>query len=305
MKYLRSVRGRLLCIALVPGSALVLVALVVGVLLTRQAIRTNELAQDLAGAADRTARTIVSLQEQRNQALTIPEHRAAAFESYSQRIDRAIDDLRGYARLAPDAESGFQQRSAVDLLTIAEGMYRADSLAVAGLDAVTRRTFADTVGAYRVELRQVSGQLPESGRVLFESVTRSADWSRLAAAEDALAAGEPLPVTTAAWRAAAFNVSQQLSSLYNQQSQYAVQLTLDSGRRTLAGALASAAAICLFALLVVYVVKRLVRRVPVPVVPIMVPAARVASIPRPRHAAPPSIPDPRLMKAVVEGLRRL
>lgn len=305
MKYLRSVRGRMLCIAFVPGAALVLVALVIGIFLVRQAIQTRELAEDTAGAAAGVARTVVSLQEQRSEAMREPDHRSAAFASFTQRIDNAVGSLRELARTAPDAESGYQQTTAVQLLSIAESMDRADSLAVAGLDAASRRSFLLAVGAYRTGLVQVSGQLTESGRVLYESVTRSAEWSRLAAAEDALAAAEPLPVTSAVWRTSAYDVSRQLGELYSQQSQYAVQLTLDGGRRTLAGALAAAAAILLFAVLVMFVVRRLVARLPVPVVPIVVRAGESA-IPQPRHAASHRVvvPDPRLMKAVLDGLRR-
>lgn len=305
MKYLRSVRGRMLCIAFVPGAALALVALIIGIFLVRQAIQTRALAEDTAGAAAGVARTVVSLQQQRSDAMREPDHRAAAFASFSQRIDNAIGSLRQFARTAPDAESGFQQTTAVQLLSIAESMDRADSLAVAGLDAGTRRAFALAVGSYRSGLVQVSGQLTESGRVLYESVTRTADWSRLAAAEEALAAAEPLPVTQAVWRTSAYDVSQQLGVLYSQQSQYAVQLTLDGGRRTLAGALAASAAILLFAVLVMAVVRRLVARLPVPVVPIVFPAGGSA-IPRPRHAVShrAGAPDPRLMKAVLDGLRR-
>ncbi len=295
----------MLCIAFVPGAALILVALVIGIFLVRQALQTRELAEGTAGAAAGVARTVVSLQEQRCAAMREPDHRAAAFASFSQRIDNAIGGLREFARTAPDAESGFQQTTAVQLLSVAESMDRADSLAVAGLDAASRRTFALAVGSYRSGLTQVSGQLTESGRVRYESVTRSADWSRLAAAEDALAAAEPLPVTQASWRTAAYDVSRQLGELYSQQSQYAVQLTLDGGRRTLAGALAASAAILLFAVLIMVVVRRLVARLPVPVVPIVVPAGGSA-IPRPRHAAShrAGVLDPRLMKAVLDGLRR-
>ncbi len=305
LKYLRSVRGRMLCIALVPAGALVVVALVIGIFLVRQAIQTRETAESTAGAAAGVARTVVSLQAQRSEAMRDPERRTAAFASLTQRIDNAIGSLREFARHAPGAESGFQQATAVQLLSVAESMDRADSLAVGGLDAVSRRSFVLAVGAYRAGLVQVSGQLTESGRVLYESVVHTADWSRLAAAEDALAAGSPLPITQASWRTSAYDVSQELGALYSQQSQYAVQLTLDEGRRTLAGALAASAAILLFAAIIVLLVRRLVARLPVPVVPIMFPAGENA-IPRPRHAVSHRAvgPDPRLMKAVLEGLRR-
>ncbi|UOZ09173.1 nitrate- and nitrite sensing domain-containing protein [Amycolatopsis sp. WQ 127309] len=309
MKYLRSVRGRMLGIAFIPGSALVVVALVIAGFLVHQAVRTREQAMDTAAAADRTARAVVSLQGQRAAAMATPDHRSSAYAIFTQRIDTTIAGLRDYARRAPDAESGYQQTTAIQLLSVAEGMYRADSLALAGLDDVTRRSFVLAVAAYRAELAQVSGQLTETGREAYEAVTRSADWSRLAAAEDALAAAEPLPIPESTWRGAAYTVSLQLGQLYTRQSQYAVQLTLDDGRRTLAGALAASTGILLCAVLLLLVVRRLVARVPVPVVPIMVPTihpAAHAAIPRPRHTRSPvpREPEPWPMKAVFEGLRR-
>jgi hypothetical protein len=184
-------------------------------------------------------------------------------------------------------------------------MDRSDSLALAGLDSVTRRAYASAVSAYRAELARVAPQLTESGRTAYESLTRSADWSRLAAAEDSIIAAESLPVAESTWRSAAYAVSGELGRLYAQQSQYAVQLTLDDGRRTLGGALAAGAALLLSALLLMVVVRRLVARVPVPVVPIMVPTVR-AAIPRPRHARSrrPHLPEPWPLKAVLDDLRR-
>jgi hypothetical protein len=305
LKYLRSVRGRMLGIAFIPGSALVVVAVVIVTLLVQQASRTCDRAVDTAAAADRTARSVVALQAQRSEAMAVAAHRASADEIFTQRIDTAIAGLRDYARRAPDAESAYQQSTAITLLCVAEGMYRSDSLALAGLDSVTRRSFTTAVAAYRAQLAQVSGQLTESGRAAYESVTRGADWSRLAAAEDALAAAEPLPIAESTWRNAARTVSRQLGLLYSQQSQYAVQLTLDDGRRTLAGALAAGTAILLSAVLLLVVVRRLVARVPVPVVPIMVPTFR-AAIPQPRHARSrrPRSPEPWPVKALLDDLRR-
>jgi hypothetical protein len=184
-------------------------------------------------------------------------------------------------------------------------MDRSDSLALAGINGVTRRPFAAAVAAYRAELTRLAPQLTETGRMTYESLTRSADWSRLAAVEDAFATAEPLPVPESTWRSAAYTVSEQLGQLYSQQSQYAVQLTLDDGRRTLAGALAAGTALLLFAGLLLVVVRRLVARVPVPVVPIMVPTSRTA-IPRPRHTRSrrPRTPEPWPLKAVLDDLRR-
>jgi hypothetical protein len=295
----------MLGIACIPGGALVLVALVIAVFLIHQAVRTRDLAMETASAAERTARAVVALQAQRSAAMAVPGQRDDAYANFTQRIDDAITGLSGYARRAPDAESGFQQTTAVELLSVAEGMYRSDSLALSGLDSGTRRQFTAAVAAYRDRLARVAPQLTESGRTAYESLVRSADWSRLTAAEDALTAAEPLPVPESTWRSAAYTVSDQLGRLYTQQSEYAVELTLDDGRRTLAGALAAGAALLLCAVLLLFVVRRLVARVPVPVVPIMVPTVRPA-IPRPRHARSrrPRLPEPWPLKAVFDDLRR-
>lgn len=235
--------------------------------------------------------------------MAAPDQRSAVYASYTQRIEAAIAGLRDYARHAPDAESAYQQTTAVELLSVAEGMDRSDSLALAGLDNVTRGSFTSAVASYRADLARVVPQLTESGRMAYESLTRSAEWSRLAAAENAFTAAESLPVSESAWRSAAYAVSAQLGLLYTQQSQYAVQLTLDDGRRTLAGALAAGTALLLFAGLLMVVVRRLVARVPVPVVPIMVPTVR-AAIPRPRHARSrrPGLPEQWPLKAVLDDL---
>jgi hypothetical protein len=260
---------------------------------------------DAADAAGRTARVVVALQGQRSVAMSAPDQRTAAYANFTQRIDVAIAGLRDYARRAPDAESAYQQTTAVELLSVAEGMDRSDSLALAGLDNVTRGSFTSAVASYRADLARVVPQLTESGRMAYESLTRGAEWSRLAAVENAFTAAEPLPVPESTWRSAAYAVSAQLGLLYSQQSQYAVQLTLDDGRRTLAGALAAGTSLLLFAGLLMVVVRRLVARVPVPVVPIMVPTVRPV-IPRPRHARSPrsALPEPWPLKAVLDDLRR-
>lgn len=295
----------MLCIAFVPGGALVVVAVVIAVFLVHQANRTRDGAMETAAAADTTARAVVAMQAQRGEAMAVPDHRAEAYANFTQRIDTAIAGLRDNARHAPDAETGYQQTTAAELLSAAEGMNRADALALAGLDAVTRKPFAAAVAAYRSELARLTPQLTESGRLSYESLVRGTDWSRLGAAEDALAAAEPLPIPESVWRSAAYTVSQQLGLLYSQQSQYAVQLTLDDGRRTLAGAIAASTALLLCAALLLVVVRRLVARVPVPVVPIMVPTIH-AAIPRPRHTRSrrPRAPEPWPMKAVLDDLRR-
>lgn len=301
MSYLQSVRGRMLCIAFVPGGALVLVALVIAVFLIHQANQTRDSAFETADAADRTTREVADLQARRSAAMSAPDRRSTEYAIFTQRIDTAIAGLRDYARRAPDAESGYQQTTAVELLSVAEGMNRADCLALAGIDGATRRPFADAVAGYRAELARVAPGLPASGRLAYESLVGGADWRLLVVTEDALVAAEAPPLPESTWRGAANAVSRQLDLLYSRQSQYAVQLTLDDGRRTLAGAVAASAALLLGAGLLLVVVRRLIARVPVPVVPIIVPA-----VPRPRHARSPrpQLPAALPLKAVLDDLRR-
>src|SRR5437870_8046704 len=102
----------MLCIAFIPGGALVLVALVITILLVHQAVRTRDLAMETAGAADRTARGVVALQAQRSEAMAAPDHRTSAYADFTQRIDTALAGLRDYERRAPDAESAYQQKTA-------------------------------------------------------------------------------------------------------------------------------------------------------------------------------------------------
>lgn len=300
VKYLRTVRGRLLCLAAVPCAVLVFVAVVIGVFLVRQADSTAGAAQGTADATDRVTRVVAGLQQQRADALRAPDHHAAVYALFAQRIDAAIGDFRVRARLAPDAESGYQETVAAELLTAAEGMTRADALAIAGLDPATRADFAAAAGAYHAEIVEAGEKLTATGRAQYESLTRAADWSTLKSVEDALAAGQPLPVTVAAWRTAAYDVSRGLNALYTQQSQYAVQLTLDSAHRTLGGALAAAAAMVLCAGLVMVVVLRQVARLRVPVIRIPVPDA---AIPQPRHARP-ALLETALLETALDGIRR-
>ncbi|WP_326567573.1 nitrate- and nitrite sensing domain-containing protein [Amycolatopsis rhabdoformis] len=259
MEYLRR---RVVLIAFVPGAALVLVALVIGIFLVQQANRVRGLADDTARASNEVTRTVVGLQERRGQALT-GDDRLAAFTGYTQRIDGAIAGLREFTRSAPDAETAYQQNTAVDLLVATEGLYRADSLAVAGLDGATRGLFTDAVGGYRTALSGVAGRLTESGRERYEALVRGADWSTLTAVENALASAAPLPVAASTWRAAVAVVGRGLGELFAQQNTFAVQLTIDHAHRTLGGALAGGAAIVVFAAVVLAVAVRLADRLTV------------------------------------------
>ncbi len=306
MKYLRTVRGRVLFIAFVPSSALVLVAMIIGGFLVHQAIRARDVAEAGATTMAEASRGIGVLQRDRAVALKAPGSRSATYTAYADRIDASLSSLRDIARAAPDAEVGYQQTIAVELLTVVEGMDRSDSLAVAGIDDEGRRDYASAVAAYRSRLDAVAGKLTESSRQVYRDLVGGEDWSRFGAVEMALSAATPPPVTQDAWRASATVVGSSLGDLASRQIDYSAQLAVDSGRRVLSGALSAAAAISLLAWLVMAIVMMLARRLPVPIVRC---PSRVEPVPLRSRAEsfrrPLEIPDLRKMEAVLEGIRRL
>lgn len=256
----------MLSIAFVPSAALVLVALVIGGFLVHQAVRIRDDAEDGAVAMIDASRGIAALQRDRAIALKAPGSRSATYTAYADRIDTSLSSLREIARAAPDAEIGYQQALAVELLTVVEGMDRSDSLAVAGIDDEGRRDYAAAVGAYRSRLDAVAGKLTESSRQIYRDLVGSADWSRFGAVETALSAATPPPVGQAAWRVAAGVVGRSLGDLAVRQIEYSARLAVDGGRRVLSGAFATSAAISLLAGVVMAVVMLLARRLPIPVI---------------------------------------
>ncbi|ANN21322.1 histidine kinase [Amycolatopsis orientalis] len=256
----------MLSIAFVPSAALVLVALFIGGFLVHQAIQARDDAEAGAVTLAKASRDIAALQRDRAVALKAPGSRSATYTAYADRIDTSLSSLRGLARTAPDAEVGYQQALAVELLTVVEGMDRSDSLAVAGIDDQGRREYAAAVGAYRSRLAAVAGMLTESSRRVYRDLVGSEDWSRFGAVETALSAATPPPVGQDAWRAAAGVVGRSLGDLATRQIEYSAQLAIDGGRRVLSGALAATAAISLLAGVVMAVVMLLARRLPIPII---------------------------------------
>ena len=304
---------RVTLVVLIPCGALVLVAVVIAGFLVRQAIQARNSAADLARTTSGVTSYVASEQAQRRQALVPQDGRAAAYDHYNQLVDTAIATLRNTARQAPDADLGVEQLTAARLLSAADGMYRTDSLAAAGLGPDDFRAYAGQVGAYHADLDEVAPNLTAHGRDVYTALVNSEDWSRVLAVENALLTGVPLPVAQGDWRASAAEVAQQLSDLYAGQSAYAVQLTTDSGRRTLTGALSGGAAILLLAVLVFAVAMRLAPR-PTPAaleeapdVEVFVPHPRAtqARTASPPIAEPLEMPDLQVMQAVLEGIRKL
>ncbi|MFD6065571.1 MULTISPECIES: nitrate- and nitrite sensing domain-containing protein [Amycolatopsis] len=262
MTYQRSLRSRVLSIAFVPSAALVLVALFIGGFLVQQAIEDRDDAENGAVTLAEASRGIASLQRERAVALKAPGSRSATYTAYADRIDASLSSLREIARAAPDAEVGYQQTIAVELLTAVEGMDRSDALAVAGIDDAGRRDYAAAVGAYRSRLDAIAGKLTESSRQTYRDLVGSEDWGRFGAVESALSAATPPPVGQAAWRVAADVVGRTLGDLAARQIEYSAQLAIDGGRRVLSGALAAAGAISLLAGVVSAIVMQLARRLP-------------------------------------------
>ncbi|MEV6905380.1 nitrate- and nitrite sensing domain-containing protein [Amycolatopsis sp. NPDC051071] len=285
MTYQRSLRARMLSIAFVPSAALVLVALFIGGFLVHQAIQLRDDAEAGAVTMAEASRGMAVLRRDRAAALKAPGSRSATYTAYADRIDTSLSALREIARAAPDAEVGYQQTIAVELLTVVEGMDRSDALAVAGIDDEGRRDYAAAVGAYHSRLDAVAGKLTESSRQLYRDLVGSADWGRFGAVETALSAANPPPVTQDAWRVAAGVVSRSLGDLATRQISYSAQLAIDGGRRVLSGALAAATAISLLALVVMAVAMLLARRLPIPVIRRPV---RLETLPRPIRRVPSS-----------------
>ncbi|UMP02653.1 nitrate- and nitrite sensing domain-containing protein [Amycolatopsis sp. EV170708-02-1] len=256
----------MLSIAFVPSAALVLVALFIGGFLVQQAIQDRDDAESGAIILAEASRGIASLQRERAVALRAPGSRSATYTAYADRIDTSLSSLREVARAAPDAEVGYQQTIAVELLAAVEGMDRSDSLAVAGIDDEGRRDYAAAVGAYRSRLDAVAGKLTESSRRTYRDLVESVDWSRFGAVETALSAATPPPVGQDAWRVAAGVVGRTLGDLAARQIEHSAQLAIDGGRRVLSGALAAAAAISLLAVVVMAIVMQLARRLPIPII---------------------------------------
>lgn len=296
----------MLFIAFVPSAALVLVAMIVAGMLIQQATRTRNAAQDGATMMAEASRGIAVLQRDRAVALKAPGSRSAVYTAYADRIDTSLSSLRDIARAAPDAEVGYQQTIAVELLTVVEGMDRSDSLAVAGIDDEVRLDYASAVATYRSRLGAIAGELTESSRQLYRELVGSADWGRFGAVESALSSATPPPVTQDVWRASALVVGRSLGELATRQIDYSAQLAVDSGRRVLSGALAAAAAISLLAWLVMAVVMLLARRLPVPIIRC---ASRIDPASSRSRAEPLRRPleasEVRRMQAALEGIRRL
>ncbi|MFC9252310.1 nitrate- and nitrite sensing domain-containing protein [Amycolatopsis thailandensis] len=256
----------MLSIAFVPCAALVLVALFISGFLVQQAIQDRDDAESGAITMVGASRGIAALQRERAVALRAPGSRSATYLAYADRIDTTLSSLREIARTAPDAEVGYQQTIAVELLTAVEGLDRSDSLAVAGIDDEGRRNYAAAVGAYRARLDAVAGKMTESSRQAYRNLVASVDWNRFGAVETALSAATPPPVGQDAWRVAAGVVGRSLGDLAARQIEYSAQIAIDGGRRVLSGALAAAAAIALLAGVVMAIVLQLARRLPIPII---------------------------------------
>lgn len=256
----------MLSIAFVPSAALVLVALFIGGFLVQQAIQDRDDAESGAVVMAEASRGIASLQRERAAALLAPGTRSATYTAYADRIDISLSSLREIARAAPDAEVGYQQTIAVELLTVVEGLDRSDSLAVAGIDDEGRRDYAAAVGAYRSRLDAIAGKLTESSRRTYRDLVGSEDWGRFGAVESALSAATPPPVGQDAWRASADVVGRTLGDLTARQIEHSAQLAIDGGRRVLGGALAAASAISLLAGVVMAIVMQLACRLPIPII---------------------------------------
>lgn len=296
MRYVETLRSRLT--VLVPTVALVLVAIVFAGLLVKQAVQVRNFAEQGARAASEVSKYVAAQQEARSAAVRA----GRPIGGFNQSVDGVIAKLERFARDAPDARLAVEQATAVQLLRAADGMFRTDVLAAAGAGPVREnREYAAQIGTYHANLEAAGGKLSAYGTELYTELISSESWSRVTAVEYALVTGASPPIADADWRTAARDVAAQLAALYVQQSTYATQLAVDSGRRTVTGALAGGTAILILAALVFCLATRLTGRVRKPV--LRPPASPLSLRTVPSQTVAP--PDIRTMQAVLEGLRQL
>ena len=305
MKYLDSVRARVLAVALVPVGALAVVGLTLGGFLVHQGLQEKEFADKAVAATNSATYLVTNVQQERRR---IDIGRPHADTARDKVVHDALANLQRAAVEAPNAQVGYEQLIAAQLLAAVDGLSRTDALAAAGavFTAEGLRSFVEAFGSYHANLAAAAPNLSARCRELYTTLVGSEGWSRLTAVENALVAGDRSPVAEADWRASAREVADDLVALSTQQSTYATQLAEGSGRRTFVGALAGVAAILIVAAAAFVVAVRLSRRLGTePVAAKPLPRRRGAHA-RPRSSVPRlQIPDPHLMEAVLANIRKL
>jgi hypothetical protein len=255
----RNTRASALTVALIPSVTLVVVGLALGGMLVRQGARARDFAGNTSAAITSATRLVADVQEERRRVdIGHPEVGSA----HDKLVDNAVANLQRTAADAPDAQVGYQQIAAAQLLATVDGLSRTDALAAAGTEFTAEQwsSFVSAFGSYHANLAAVAPKLQARGRELYLDLMRSEPWIRLSAVENALVDGERSPAAQADWRACARQVADKLAALSAQQSSYAVQVAESSGSRTMAGALAGGAAIVILAVLAFCLAIRLSRR---------------------------------------------
>jgi nitrate/nitrite sensing protein len=294
------VRARAWTIALVPSAALAVIGLALGGFLVHHGHQAQEFA-DRAASATASVTDLVTTVRQERRRIDIGHPRVDS--SRDKIVDNAIAGLQRSAQEAPDAQVGYQQLVAAQLLTAVDGLSRTDALAAGGtgFNPDQLSAFVAAFGSYHANLTAAAGKLTDRGRELYSTLVQSDAWYRLGVAERALVAGDRSPMDEGEWRASARHVADGLEALSAQQSAYATQLAEESGRRTFAGALASTAAILILSAVACFLAIRLARRLGADAA-----ANAVVFVSEPHHqASQPTlrVTDIRLMEAVLAGIR--
>jgi hypothetical protein len=290
-------------IALVPCAALAVIGLALGGFLVHHGHQAQEFA-GRAASATASVTDLVSTVRQERRRIDIGHPNIDS--SRDKIVDNAIAGLQRSAQEAqeaPDAQVGYQQLVAAQLLTAVDGLSRTDALAAGGTGFTPDQlsAFVAAFGSYHANLAAAAGKLTDRGRELYSTLVQSDAWHQLGTAERALVAGDRSPMDEGEWRASARYVADGLEALSAQQSAYATQLADESGRRTFAGALAGTAAILILSALACFSAIRLARRLGAEAAA----NAVVFVSESPHQASRPAlrVTDIRLMEAVLAGIR--
>jgi len=257
--YPRNARTRALTIALIPSVTLAVVGLALGGVLVRQGVHGRDFAEQAGTALTSASRVVEDAQEARRR---VDIGRLSGGYAHDKLVDDALVNLQRSAADAPDAQVGYQEVVAAQLLAAVDGLSRTDALAASGTEFTAEQwsSFVSAFASYHANLAAVAPKLQARERELYTDLVRSEQWIRLSAVENALVDGDRSASAQADWRACARQVADKLVALSSQQSAYVVQLAKSSGDRTLAGALAGGAAIVILSVLAFCLAFRLSRR---------------------------------------------
>jgi signal transduction histidine kinase len=164
--------------------------------------------------------------------------------------DAAATLFEAQARIVPDEVAVQGAIGATTVFRATDTMAREASLinssfAAGTLTAEDYLLFSNHVGAYRSQLSQTAPYLEPSTRELYQKLTASDSWKRLAAAEDSLIKRGPwnsrdknaVPVAQADWRSASGDVAIALTGMTIDQADKVSAKAIESGEGKLLNAI--------------------------------------------------------------------